>query len=79
MQTFKVIALLTLLALVAVFTFQNTEIVNVNFLFWSVSMSSSLMLLAVLFLGIVIGWFLSFFNVKKKNRKKNEKNQTDNI
>ena len=79
MQTFKVIALLTLLALVAVFTFQNTEIVNVNFLFWSVSMSSSLMLLAVLFLGIVMGWFLSFFNVKKKNRKKNEKNQTDNI
>ena len=69
MQNAKLIGILILLALVAVFTFQNTEVINVNFLFWSVSVSSSLVMLASLFSCIIIGLFFSYLNIKKKAKK----------
>lgn len=75
MPTFKFISLLILLALVAVFTFQNTEAVEVNFLFWSISMSISLMLLTALFLGIIVGLFFSLLNVRRKNKRKKGDNE----
>ena len=70
MSTFKVICLLILLALVAVFTFQNIEAIEVNFLTWSIAVSVSLLLLSALFAGIIIGLFLSFLNVRMKSKKK---------
>jgi len=69
MHPSKTIALIILLALVAVFTFQNTAIMEVNFLFWSFGISSSLMILAALFSGIIIGLILSILNVRKKSIK----------
>ena len=75
MPTFKFISLLILLALVAVFTFQNTEVVEVNFLFWSISMSISLVLLTALFSGIIVGLFVSFLNIRRKNKRKKGDNE----
>ena len=72
MNSFKIICILILLALVALFTFQNTAVAEVRFLMWTVSMSVSLMLLSSLFSGIVIGLFLSYLNTWRKNRR--EKN-----
>lgn len=69
MNSFKIICILILLALVALFTFQNTTVVEVRFLMWPVSMSVSLMLLSTLFSGIVIGLFLSYLNNRRINRK----------
>jgi len=69
MNTFKIICLLLLLALVAFFTFQNTAVAEVRLLFWTVSMSVSLMLLTALFSGIVIGLFLAYLNSWRKNRR----------
>jgi uncharacterized integral membrane protein len=69
MHSIKIIGILLLLALVAVFTFQNTETANVRFLFWSQSLSVSLMLLTALFSGIVIGLLLSYVNIWQKNRR----------
>jgi uncharacterized integral membrane protein len=74
MHNVKIICLLLLLALVAVFTFQNTAAGEIKFLFWSASMSISLMLLTALFSGIVIGLFLSFLNTRRKTGK--EKTET---
>jgi len=72
MHTFKIICLLILLALVALFTFQNTAVAEVRFLIWTFPMYVSLMLLSSLFSGIVIGLFLSFLNTwQKKRREKN--------
>ena len=70
MRTFKIICIAVLLALAAVFTYQNTAVMQINFLFWSVSMSACLMLLITLFLGIIIGLLLSLLNVRRKARKK---------
>ena len=69
MHSIKIIGILLLLALVAFFTFQNTETATVHFLFWSRSLSVSLMVLASLFSGIVIGLFLSYLNSRRKNRR----------
>jgi uncharacterized integral membrane protein len=72
MHIFKIICLLILLVLVALFTFQNTAVAEVRLLMWTFSMSVSLMLLSSLFSGIVIGLFLSFLNTwQKKRREKN--------
>ncbi len=69
MHSIKIIGILFLLALVALFTFQNTAVADVRFFMWTKSMSVSLMLLSALFSGIVIGLFLSYLNSWKKNRR----------
>jgi uncharacterized integral membrane protein len=48
--------ILILLAVVAVFALQNTSVVDVRFLFWTVSMSRILLVLVLLAVGILLGW-----------------------
>jgi putative membrane protein len=47
---------LGLLLLVVIFIVQNATVVDIQLLFWKVSMSRSLMIFFVLAIGIVIGW-----------------------
>ena len=68
MQSAKIVALLVLLGLVAVFTFQNTAVVEVTFLFWTMSMSVSLMLIAAVSAGIIAGMVLSYINTRRKHK-----------
>ncbi len=72
MHPAKIIIILVLLIIVAIFTFQNTGVVNIKFLFWELEMSRSLMFLGTLFSGIIIGMILSLLNIvaRKKNQKK---------
>lgn len=72
MRAFKISCIVVLLALAAVFTCQNTAVMPLKFLFWSVSMSACLMLLVVLFTGIIIGLLLSLLNTRRKSRKAKE-------
>ena len=69
MHSAKIILIMLLLALVALFTFQNTAVAEVRFFFWTVSLSVSLMLLAALFFGVFIGLFLSYTHTWRKNRR----------
>lgn len=60
-----------LLILVVVFTLQNSEVVNINFLFWSFSLSRALMIFLVFITGILLGTFLgNFSNIMDKLGKK---------
>jgi len=45
--------------LVLVFFVQNTEVMQVVLLFWSVEMSRALLLAIVLLVGVAVGWLLS--------------------
>jgi uncharacterized integral membrane protein len=54
----KMPAIIFLLLLVVIFTLQNTEQVNINFLFWHVTLSRALMLFLVLTVGLLIGWLM---------------------
>ena len=58
MQKFRLGFLLALLALILIFVLQNVATVEVQFLFWSLALPRSLMILIVLGIGVVIGWFL---------------------
>jgi len=57
----KMVIALILLILVVIFTLQNSEQVNINFLFWHVTLSRALMLFLVLAVGLIVGWFLGTF------------------
>ena len=72
MRTFKISCTVVLLALAAVFIYQNTAALQLNFLFWSVSMSACLMLMIVLFTGIIIGLLLSLLTARRKSNKTKE-------
>ena len=77
MQPFKIIVLLALLALVAVFTFQNTQSVDVTLYFWSFALSVSLLLLATFSIGVLCGMLLMFLHSVIKNRRKEATESTN--
>ena len=47
---------MVLLLLAVIFIVQNAAVVDIQLLFWKISMSRSLMIFFVLAIGIVIGW-----------------------
>lgn len=57
-MNYKLIVVLFLAALGVIFIFQNIEVVQIHFLFWSFAMSRSLLVILLLSLGIAIGWLL---------------------
>jgi lipopolysaccharide assembly protein A len=54
----KLTLVLVLSAVVLIFVAQNVAAVEVKFLLWSISLSRSLLIIFVLVIGILIGWFL---------------------
>ena len=55
---FYLILILTLTTLAVIFIVQNAAAVDVNFLFWTVSMSRSLLIIFTLAIGFLLGWLL---------------------
>ena len=57
-MNYKVIFMLVLAGLVVLFVIQNVATVEIQFLFWSVQLSRSLLIFFLLAIGFLIGWFL---------------------
>ncbi len=53
----KLFLVLVLLGAVVLFIVQNVAVVEIQFLFWSMQLSRSLLMFLVLAAGILIGWF----------------------
>lgn len=66
MKTVKIIAVLALTAVAAIVVYQNTAVAQLTFLFWSVSMSTSLMVLAIFLAGFLAGIVLVLLSSRKK-------------
>lgn len=68
----KLIISLVLAALVLIFIIQNVATVELHFLLWTLSMSRSLMILFVLFIGLAVGWIAGshFFGKQQANETK---------
>ena len=47
-----------LIVFVLVFVVQNTQVVEFQFLVWTISMSRALMLFGAMAIGVVAGWIL---------------------
>ena len=65
----KLITILSLIALGAIFIVQNAEVVELRFLFWTMSMSRALMFVFLMLIGIVIGWLLHGHMLRTKLHK----------
>ena len=53
----RLAATLALLGLLLLFALQNVATVQVRFLFWQIEMPRSLLVLVLLMIGTIIGWF----------------------
>ncbi len=56
----KVVGLIILLVLLIIFAIQNTQIVDLKFLFWQVSTSAVVSILVSFVLGFLVGWLIWF-------------------
>jgi len=54
----KVIVILILLVIALMFILQNSKVVTIQLLFWTVSASRIIMILGLLFIGFVVGFLL---------------------
>ena len=62
--------------MVLIFVFQNTQIVEVKFLFWEFSIPRALILFSTLCFGLICGWMLPRRRDKKfiiENQKTNKR------
>jgi uncharacterized integral membrane protein len=64
----KLIVVVLLSAAAVLFIIQNTAVVEIRFLFWSVQMSRSIWMILLLAVGIVIGWFLPGWFKHRRSR-----------
>jgi len=66
-MNFKLVLILFLSSLAAIFVAQNTAVVEIAFLYWRASMSSALLIFFSLMAGFVLGWFLHGYRVHRKS------------
>ena len=67
-SNFKLILVLILILVSTLFLVQNTQVVNINVIFWTYSIYVSIIVVSMLTVGILIGWFLKSY-ISYKNRK----------
>jgi uncharacterized integral membrane protein len=62
----KLAVSLVLIGFIVLFIVQNTAVVEIRLLFWKISMSRSLMIFSVLFVGVVASWLLRSYAAHRK-------------
>ena len=65
-MNFKLVLSLILAGLAVLFIIQNVTVVEIRFLFWTLSMSRSLLMFFILAIGIVLGWLLHGFMMHRR-------------
>lgn len=62
----RVLLTFLLIALSVMFVLQNTQVVEIRFLFWTLTMSRVLLILLVLGIGVLVGWLMHGLIAAKK-------------
>ena len=68
----KLVISIILLSVAFLFVYQNTDLVSIDFLAWSVDISLALLVLFAFVAGLTIGWLLNSFLRFSRNRKKSK-------
>jgi putative membrane protein len=68
----KTIVFIVLAILIVIFTIQNTQVVEIKFFIWQTSISKALVLLSTLFIGIILGWLITWAGYSRRKRKEKE-------
>ena len=69
----RLILLLVITGITVLFITQNVSVVEVTFLFWSISMSRALLIFFTLALGFVLGWFVHGYLVYRRSKDESSK------
>ena len=69
-MTLKLILIVLLSSLAALFIAQNTVVVEISFLYWRASMSSALLLFFTLIIGFLLGWFMHSYVLHRRAKVK---------
>ncbi len=69
----KFVISIILLSVAFLFVYQNTDLVSIDFLAWSVDISLALLVLIAFAVGLASGWLLNSFLRFSRNRKKSKK------
>lgn len=64
----KLTLILILSSIAVIFIAQNVAVVELSFLFWRASMSSSLLIFFTLMIGFILGWFLHSYLLHRKSK-----------
>jgi len=67
-MSFRLILTLVLTVLVTVFVLQNTAVVEIRFLFWTVAMSRALLIVVMLVIGMALNWRLHGYIALRRNK-----------
>ncbi|MEN6319824.1 MAG: LapA family protein [Syntrophaceae bacterium] len=69
----KLILIIIIISIAVIFLTQNVAVVEVSFLFWSISMSRALLIFFLLAIGFSLGWFLHSYFLYRKSMDENIK------
>lgn len=64
----KLILTLILAGFAVLFIVQNVVVVEIRFLFWTISMSRSLLMFFLLAIGVIIGWLMHSYSLHQKKK-----------
>jgi uncharacterized integral membrane protein len=70
-MNFKLALVLILSSMAVLFIAQNATVVEIGFLYWRASMSSSLLIFFTITTGFLLGWFVHSYLVYRRSRNKN--------
>jgi uncharacterized integral membrane protein len=72
-MNYKLILSIAMVGMAVLFIIQNVTVVDLRFLFWTLSMSNALLMSLILSIGIILGWLLnSYFKRLKTVRVQNK-------
>jgi len=68
----KLVISIILVSIAFLFVYQNTDLVSIDFLAWSVDVSLALLVFLAFAAGLASGWLLNSFLRFSRNRKKSK-------
>jgi len=64
----KIIISIILASFALVFIIQNFAVVNIRFLFWTLPISSALLMFSLLLIGLILGWLLHSYSIHRRKK-----------
>lgn len=65
---FRLLLIALLSSLAVIFLIQNVTVVEIRFLFWTLSMSRSLLIFFLFAIGVIVGWLLHSYSMHRRKR-----------
>ena len=65
---FKIILSVILAGLALIFIFQNFAVIDIRFLFWTLVISRSLLMLLLFLMGLILGWLLHSYSSHSRKK-----------